>query len=237
MSKEKLSKLIKYFTPFELALWGVSLVTITVFFAVFDRTNWLSYVASLIGATSLIFAAKGNPFSMVLMLIFCALYGAISYSFAYYGEMITYLGMTAPMAVFALVAWLKNPFNGQKSQVTVNRIGWKEIIFMFLLTAAVTTAFYFVLRAFGTANLIPSTISVATSFVAAYLTFRRSAFFTIAYASNDAVLIVLWTLATIEDIHYVSVLICFCVFFVNDVYGFVAWLKMKKAQKTAQLGE
>lgn len=33
------------------------------------------------------------------MVLFSLLYGIISYAFAYYGEMITYLGMTMPMAV------------------------------------------------------------------------------------------------------------------------------------------
>lgn len=50
---------------------------------------------------------------------------------------------------------------------------------------------YFILRAFNTANIIPGTISVTTSFVAVYLTFRRSPYFALAYAANDVVLIVL----------------------------------------------
>lgn len=69
-------------------------------FAVFDRENYLTLTASVIGATSLIFNAKGNPFGQVLMIVFSILYGIISYSCSYYGEMITYLGMTAPMALF-----------------------------------------------------------------------------------------------------------------------------------------
>lgn len=34
----------------------------------------------------------------------------------------------------------------------------------------------YILAAFDTSNLIPSTLSVTTSFIAVYLTFRRSAF-------------------------------------------------------------
>ena len=73
-------------------------------FFIFDKTNYLTLAASLIGVTSLIFAAKGNPLSQALMIIFSILYGIISYTFNYYGEMITYLGMTGPMAAFALVS-------------------------------------------------------------------------------------------------------------------------------------
>ena len=63
----------------------------------------------------------------------------------------------------------------------------KEIFVMFLLAAIVTVVFYFILKAFNTNNIIPSTISVTTSFVAAYLTYRRSPYFAIAYALNDIV--------------------------------------------------
>lgn len=80
-------------------------------------------MASLVGVTSLIFNAKGNPFGQFLMVVFSLLYGIISFTFAYYGEMITYLGMTMPMAIFALISWLKNPYNGNKSEVKVNLRG------------------------------------------------------------------------------------------------------------------
>lgn len=186
--------------------------------------------ASVIGATSLIFNAKGNPFGQVLMIVFSILYGIISYSCSYYGEMITYLGMTAPMALFSLVAWLKNPYKGNKAEVTVNKIRAKEYVLLALLTSAVTVLFYFILNALETANIIPSTISVTTSFIAVYLTFRRSPYFAIGYAANDIVLIVLWGMAILSNISYLSVVVCFVAFLVNDIYGFINWNKMYKRQ-------
>lgn len=168
------------------------------------------------------------------MVVFAVLYGIISWTSAYYGEMITYLGMSAPMAICALVAWIRNPFKGNRAEVKVNRLGIKEILFSLALTAVVTVAFYFILRALGTANLLVSTISVATSFFAVYLTFRRSAFFALAYAANDLVLIILWSLAPDAASSYVSVIICFVVFLINDLYGFFNWTKMMKRQKAAE---
>lgn len=199
-------------------------------FFIFDKTNYLTLAASLIGVTSLIFAAKGNPLSQALMIIFSILYGIISCNFNYYGEMITYLGMTGPMAAFALVSWLKNPYKGKKSEVRVNKISGKETVFMLFLSAAVTVVFYFILEYFGTANIIPSTLSVTTSFIAVYLTFRRSAYYALAYAANDVVLIILWILAALTDISYISVIICFVVFLVNDLYGFISWKRMSARQ-------
>ena len=165
------------------------------------------------------------------MVIFSLLYGIISYTFAYYGEMVTYLGMTMPMAVFALVSWLRNPYNGNKAEVEVNDISRRETGYMWIESIAVTILFYFILDHFNTANIIPSLLSVTTSFVAVYLTFRRSPYFALAYAANDIVLIVLWILASFYDIRYISVVVCFMAFFVNDVYGFVSWRKMKIRQQ------
>ncbi|MBQ8359605.1 MAG: nicotinamide mononucleotide transporter [Oscillospiraceae bacterium] len=225
-----MKKLINYFTKAELTLWGASTVLILASFLAFDRTNYMTLTASIVGATSLIFNAKGNPIGQALMILFSLLYGIISYTFSYFGEMITYLGMTAPMALFALITWLRNPFGGNRAEVTVNRLKPLEIHLMLAITAIITFGFYFILNAFDTANIIPSTLSVATSFIAVYLTFRRSPYFALAYAANDVVLIVLWTLASMENITYISVLICFIMFLVNDLYGFINWKRMEKRQ-------
>ena len=225
-----MKKLTTYFSKGELTLWGSSAGLILISFFLFDRVSFMTLAASLIGTTSLIFNAKGNPIGQALMIVFSLLYGVISYTFSYFGEMITYLGMTGPMALFALISWLRNPFKGNHAEVAVNRLENKELAFLYVLTALVTWGFYFILDHFETANMIPSTLSVTTSFIAVYLTFRRSPYFALAYAANDVVLIVLWTLAAVEDISYLSVIICFVMFLVNDLYGFVSWKRMEKRQ-------
>ena len=225
-----MKKIIGYFSKIEISIWLSSVFFITVSFLLFDRVNYLTLAASLIGVTSLIFNAKGNPFGQLLMIVFSFFYGIISYSFSYYGEMITYLGMTMPMAFFALIAWLKNPYKGNKAEVKVSGVGRLEQFFMWLLTLCVTLIFYFILKYFNTENILPSTLSVATSFLAVYLTFRRSPFFALAYAANDIILIILWILASTVSTRYISVVVCFIAFLFNDLYGFISWQKMKKRQ-------
>ncbi len=226
----KKSLRLDYFSLGEYCLWGVSVGLILLSFMLFDRTSYLTLAASLIGVTSLIFNAKGNPFGQLLMVIFSICYTIISYSFRYYGEMVTYLGMTGPMALFALISWLKNPYKGRKSEVEVNSIGRKETVRMLVLTAVVTVLFYFILDAFETANMLPSTLSVTTSFLAVYLTFRRSPYFALFYAANDIILIVLWVMASIDNISYLSVVVCFAAFLANDLYGYVSWRRMQRRQ-------
>ena len=143
---------------------------------------------------------------------------------------ITYLGMTMPIAVFSLITWLKNPYNGNKSEVEVYHISRQETVLMFIFAVIVTFIFYFILVAFNTANIVPSTISVTTSFLVVYLTFKRSPYYAMGYALNDVILIILWTMAAMEEIAYISVVVCFIAFFVNDIYGFINWHRMGQRQ-------
>ena len=150
-----MKRLLSYFSRFEITLWCLSIALVFISFFSFDRGNYLTLIASLIGVTSLIFNAKGNPIGQLLMVIFSLLYGIISYTFSYYGEMITYIGMTMPMAVFALISWLRNPYKGNKAEVKVNRLGCAEQLFMWFATIVVTIVFYFILDHFDTANILP----------------------------------------------------------------------------------
>lgn len=227
---KKINKLLSAFSAGDKCLWSLSSAAIMLSFLLFDRQNYLTLMASLIGVTSLIFNAKGHPFGQLLMMAFSLLYGIISFTFSYYGEMITYLGMTAPMALAAYISWRKNPFGEGKAEVRVDRLSGREWVFMAALTLAVTGIFYFILDGFHTANIIPSTISVATSFVAVYLTFRRSPYYALGYAANDVVLILLWILASTENSAYICVVVCFLAFMVNDCYGFLCWKRMEQRQ-------
>lgn len=127
-----------YFSKVEIILWSVSVMVIIISFCAFDRMNYMTLCASLIGVTSLIFNAKGNPLGQLLRVVISLLYGIISYAFPY---------------------------------------------------------------------------------------------FALAYAANDIVLIILWVLASLYDIRYISVVVCFLAFFVNDIYGFISWRKMKIRQQ------
>ncbi len=217
-------------TRFEWALWLSSLTITVVSFFALGNEDYLTLCASLIGATALIFTAKGHVLGQVLIIVFAVFYGIISFYFSYYGEMITYLGMSAPIAVASLISWIRHPFK-ESDEVEVAHVSRGQLFKILFATACVTAAFYFILGALGNANLIVSTFSVATSFLAAYLTFLRSPYYALAYSANDVVLIILWTFASLSDVSYIPMVVCFIMFLVNDLYGFHNWLRMEKKQK------
>ncbi len=213
----------------ERCLWLCSMAVVVASFAL-SGGDWLSGIASLIGVTALIFVAKGYVLGQVLTVVFAVFYGAISFLFRYYGEMITYLCMTTPIAVMSVVSWLRHPYQDSK-EVTVQDVKCRQVIIMLLWAAAVTVAFYFILQALNNANLLISTLSITTSFIASYLTFLRSPYYALAYAANDVVLIVLWVLAAMGDITCLPMVLCFVMFLVNDLYGFINWQRMRQRQK------
>ena len=224
----------KTLTKFEKGLWltslAVTLLSYLLSYLFSGGGDLLNLIASLIGVTALIFVAKGLVLGQLLTVVFSVFYGIISVLFSYYGEMITYLFMTTPMAIVAAIEWIKNPYKDTQ-EVKVHKVTKKQLAVMWLLAILVTVLFYFILKALNTANLFFSTVSITTSFVASYLTFLRSPYYAIGYSANDVVLIILWILASVEDISYLPMLACFIMFLFNDLYGFYNWRRMQKRQK------
>ncbi len=228
---KKLRNPFKNLNKYDLSLWLFSLTAVLVSFFAAKSSDWWTLATSLIGVTSLIFAAKGDPFGLMIMIGFSLIYSFVSYTFGYYGESLIYLCMQLPVSTASLITWLKNPYKKGAAEVKVGKLTPKYALIIAISAVLVTTAFYFILRAFNTENLIPSTISVATSFIALFLMCLRVPFYSVAFMLNDVVLIVLWSLACVRSINYVPMVVCFSVFLLNDLYGFYNWNKRKKRQE------
>ena len=214
----------------EWILWLTSLAVVTASNLMTGAVDPVNLVATLVGVTALILVARGDVWGQLLSILFAALYSVTSFRYQYYGEIITYLGMSAPIAAASAVTWLRNPYEKGKNEVKIRRLSAKGILLLVLATTAVTVAFYFILGALGTANLLISTVSVTTSFLASTLMLLRNSYYAVAYGANDVVLIVLWVLASLEDVSYLPMVACFLAFLINDIYGFISWKIREKKQ-------
>ena len=223
-----ISKSLSKVTSFEKKLWGISVALIIISYLLSGTQSMLSLFTSVVGATALIFLAKGDVLGEFICIIFSVLYAIISLQYRYYGEMITYLCMTGPIAVLSVISWLKNPYD--ECEVKVREAKKRDFIILSVLAVAVTWLFYYILRHFDTPNLLWSTLSIFTSFMASSLSVIRSKFYAVWSGFNDIILIILWVLASIEDIRYMPMIMCFVVFLANDTYGFIQWGKMQKRQ-------
>lgn len=226
---------MKGFTKFEIVLWAVSVSVVTASFVIGGDFKVLTLIASLIGVTALIFVARGDVTGQVLTIVFSVLYSIISFEFTYYGEMITYMFMSAPIAALSVITWIKNPSEAGRREVSIAQLNLRKSIILCLLAVVVTVIFYFILRYFNNANLFFSTISITTSFLASALMMLRSSAYALAYGANDIILIILWILASIENTAYLPMVMCFTMFLANDIYGFYSWQKRKKLQEETRL--
>lgn len=221
---------VKTLTKREWSIWLGSIIIVLISNLATKDFDLLTLVAALTGVTSLIFAAKGNVWGQVLMILFSILYGIISFRFRYWGEMMTYLGMTLPMAVWSTITWIKNPSENNGNEVQIQSLSKKHIVVLCISGIIVTAVFYYILKSFNTPNIIFSTISIITSFIAASLTMLRSSYYAVWYAANDVVLIILWVLASLKDPAYIPVVVNFSIFFMNDMYGFMSWKQRELEQ-------
>lgn len=229
----KIHNPFKSFNLTDFIIYLVSLAAVIFSGFISGETDFITFTGPVIGVTALIFIAKGNVIGQILTVVFSFFYAISSYRLKYYGEMITYLCMSMPIAALSVYTWLKNPYkddSGNSGEVETYKMTCKQTIAMFIYVGTVTFAFYFILKYLDTSNLIVSTVSVTTSFLASYLMYKRSKFYALAYAANDLVLIILWVSASLKDIVNLPLVLCFAMFFINDVYGFFNWCKMEKRQ-------
>lgn len=227
----KVQNPFKLLNKFEAGLLATSVITVLIS-GFFTGTEGIgNTICSLIGVVSLIFVAKGHVFGMALCTVFAFFYGIIALSVNYYGEAITYMCMTAPMDIFALVSWIKNPYKDTQ-EVKVAKMTRGQVHVLWIATAVVTVIFYFILKALGTPSIFFSTLSITTSFIAVAFTYFRSPYYALGYALNDVVLIVLWTIKCFSDLSYIPMTMCFVMFLANDLYGLYNWKKMQRRQQT-----
>ena len=219
---------LKRLSVFERRLWLSSVALIGLLYFLQKDQTIFQLSASLIGVTSLIFMAKGDVIGQWMAVVFCCMYAVISWQFRYYGELMTYLLMSLPIAIVSIVEWMKNPY--AENEVKVAHLHRKHWVVLVVCTLVVTIVFHFILKYFDTPNLWVSTLSIATSFLAASLMMLRSPYYAVAYACNDVVLVTLWVLASFVSLENLQMVLCFSIFLINDIYAFHNWKKMRDRQ-------
>lgn len=221
---------LQYFTKKEWIIWLSSLLLLSIVFLLLPEKNIISYIASLIGATALIFTAKANPFGNILFIVFSILYAYNSFLLAYYGEVFNFLCINTVLSFCSFVSWIKNLDGYNRQETKINNTNIKSFAVNGLVSVFATLIMYFILKYFGTSNLIMSTFSVATNFMASLLMIQRSKYFSLAYAFNDVVVIFIWLLASFDNVANLTTAIYFFVTLINDIYIYINWKKIEKSQ-------
>lgn len=149
MHKNPFSKLKKR----EWTLWSISLLTVVISNILADNASFSTIAGTITGVTALIFVARGDVWGQILTVAFSFLYATTSYEFRYWSEIITYLGMTMPIAVMSIVSWLRHPYEQGKNEVKIHRLSSRQIWLMIFIAIAVTVSFCFLLKALNTPKI------------------------------------------------------------------------------------
>ena len=226
----------KNWNLFEICFLIGSLLALVLCFVFSADKNVFSFVASLIGVLSVITVAKGLVIAPFIDIVYNVLYAIISIFQGYYGELIIYTLIMIPISVMAIISWRKNRNKDNKDIVEVNTIGLKEYIYLAIVTIVASVGFYFLLKALNTNEIVVSLLAFITSTVASYLMLRRSSYYALGFILNDAALIVLWAIVVVNSgMGYLPTVISFCVFLVNDIYGFIHWKVSESKQYKEKL--
>lgn len=225
-----MKNLFKNWNLFEILFLFIGITLEVILFAVF-KSAWYEILYSLTYFFTALLMAKGKFFCYIIGIVSIVFYCLTSYYQNYYGEMIISVTMTLPLMVFGLISWKKNE-DKRSNVVIIQKLNRIEITLLLMSQFGAFWGYYFLLKAFNTANLLLSSFSIAISFIASYLTFRRNALGFIAFIINDTILIALWGTPLIEgNVSILSVLICPCLLLINDIYGYINWRKINRQQR------
>lgn len=232
--RESFFKRIKL-RPYEIVFLMIDVAVVVTVFLLSKEKNILSFSCSLIGCFAIFTLVKGLFFAPILNVVFDTLYIILSFTQSYYGEALIYLCMTLPIDIYSCFAWKKGK-SEDSAVINFNKIKKREWIFFWLGTLVTIIVFYFVLKALHTSELIVSTISFVTSAMAGYFLIRRCCYYSLAYCSNDIVLIILWSMSFIHGgISYLPMVINFSCSLFMDFYGFINLKREIKLQNNRKL--
>lgn len=224
-----MKNLFKNWTLFEKILIIASFFTVLITGICF-KNDVLTITTSILGIFCAFFLAKGFLIAQFSGILLVVLYSILCFQNAFYGEMMVYILIMLPMYVWGIFEWKKHK-SEKTNSVEVNSIKWQEWIIVSVVAMILFIAFYFILKALNTSQLIISTLSVIDNIFAVYLLARRSKYGFVSYIVNDLILIALWGIPVIQgNFLVIAMLINPIVNLINDIYGVVNWSKLQKRQ-------
>lgn len=223
----RIEDLPKKFTKFEWYLLTTSILAILIVALVTPSTNPIATIASIIGAISLIFVAKGNYFAFVLVILFCVLYSVAAYSERAYSEMINLLAIEVPFAFLSFFKW-KNVNSDNSEAVEVNNLKLKEYIILIISTIIAAVPLYFLFKYMNIENILVAIFAILSLFIASYLLLRRSKYYAVAFILNDIFEILFWIIIAANGGSSSPIIVLFFVYLFNDTYGLISWFKRAK---------
>ena len=220
-------------TLFEVCYLVVGILT-PVILGLFFNVPALEIVAGVTLVIAYLLLAKAKVEGYVLYVGAFVIYTFVAWRFDLFGEVISSVFVSIPLAIYGLVKALTNKRKDRKKGqvIVISKIKMPEMIIAFTVMAGIGIGFFFLLGVFDTAFLIVSTISITVTVMGEYFVARRSPIGMWGFFLADALTASLWIMWLVIYGYTAAIplIVTYSMLLINDVYGVVQWRKMRKMQ-------
>lgn len=222
-----MDKIKKYFadwTAFE-KIWLVTSCLVMIGLSIAWQDSPLALLSGIAGIISVVLCAKGKLENYPFGLIQVTTYGYICYQAHIYGETM-YNVVMVPIIIFGFFSWKKNMAqSGEEVQArNLTATGW-----ILLIVGSIVAIFTYnsILGLLGGELTIVDSATTTLSLIAAFLMLARYSEQWILWIIVNVGSIILWVLLLMEgDSSAVTMIVMWCAYLINAIYGYVNWRKL-----------
>lgn len=202
-----------------------------------DPTNllasWAALISSVTGIICVVLVAKGRTSNYLWGVVNAALYGYAAYSWKLYGDFTLNIFYFLPMQFYGWYIWTKPGFKANASNVKVILMSNKSRIIWALLSAVAIIIYGTILKNAGGNTPYWDATSTVFSVVAMILMARRMTEQWILWIVVDVVTVYMWANIVFNEggMMNMGILIMWCAWTINALYGFYNWIKMSRGNK------
>lgn len=201
-----------------------------------DPTNlmgsWAALISSITGIWCVILVAKGKISNYIWGFINVVLYAYAAYTWKLYGDFMLNAFYFLPMQFVGWYMWTKPSFKTGKDNVVSKFLSWKGRLFWALASAGIVIGYGFILQAMGGNTPFFDATSTVLSVLAMILMAALFMEQWVLWIIVDVVTVIMWSNIVFQlgGLFNIGILIMWCSFTVNAVYGLFNWIKMYKNQ-------
>jgi nicotinamide mononucleotide transporter len=230
---KKIKNILNEWGTFEL-IWLVVFTAINLFLFFAWHDTIIGLVASLTGMLCVVLTAKGKISSFYFGLINIFTYSYVAFKSAYYGDVMLNMLYFLPMTFVGIYYWKRNQkLNNGNKELIVSCLKWKDKTYWFTLSVLSIILYGLFLQFLGGTLPFVDSLTTVFSIVATILLTKRLTDQWFYWIMVDVFSIVMWAYIFFRDGNDITILVMWCAFLVNALYGYYNWKKMEKTNATS----
>lgn len=187
----------------------------------------IGLLASITGVICAVLVAKGSKLNYIFGIVNVLAYSYVSLQARYFGEVMLFMLFHFPMQFVGWAMWSKNEEIVQ-GVVRARRLSYRALFGIFTWSIVAIGLYSYALKIIGNTLPYANGITVVLSIVAMGLLVFRYVEQWVFWILVDLVAIYMWYYTNSSP----AVLLMWCAYLVNAVYGLFSWIKLDTKQNT-----